>query len=1579
MSRSTKKELEAKETRGAQQKEKEQGSQEQDGQSTLQLMESMQQQFLVMFQMQSDGQEKRREQEREETRLQMEQAREERQMQREQDRDDRLRLLDVEERKRQEEKQERKELELLRVQQEEKRIRERQARDAPPMARMSLNTDIEDFIELFESHMATKDLPRKTWIAHLRPILNDKCRDVLWSLSPGSRDDYATVRGELLDKCGVRQARQADLFWNYQRQKGQSYAEMGRKVKRMITRVYAPATTVEEAADIIAIEKIIQSLPVQAATYVRDRRPKTTFEACDLADQFFTDRKTSPDHPSWSRSTRPEKKDNYTHQKPPWHSQEQTWTNTQGKPKTGDADGTEDKSTSVTRRDTNYGPRRPDDNWMKRQTCYACNKIGHLSYTCPTRVNIVYNPAVETGQAVLEGAIEGRQFNDLVLDSGAQMTVIREDAIPTECFTGKTMTAKGFGSTVQRCKTAIVDLEVGPYQDRVEVLAAPPEYLSHTALLGCDIPFFWTIMQSYAKQVDEVRTRSQSKKMVEQQKKDDEASATSGASPIRLEDLPDLHDLLTDDLEVADNTDPEEADKEDEEMDPTLQRMDQAMFLPDREPKKKTDPRVEERKHKANQHDLGTVDRDTLIQAQEEDPTLAGPRRESDCDAADSHYLREDGILYRCSQTDLGEDTTLIVVPEKYRRRIFEKAHSHPLSGHLGKRRTIKKIVKHFHWENITTDISNWCKECPHCQRGNKTKKQRAPLMPLPTIEEPFERVAVDLVGPLRRTKHGHKYILTLMDFATRYPEAIPLRKTDAKTVAEALVTIFTKTGIPKEVLSDRGSNFMSTVMQQTFAMLGVTHITTSPYHPQTNGMLERFHSTLKAMLRKTTGVADRWDEYLPYLCFAYRDTPHATLGFSPFELLYGRDVRGPLSIVRQQWAKKKTQSRSIVEFVQDMQKKLEEVSTLARDREEKTKAKVKTWYDQKARERNFEVGDQVLVLLPEDHCKTTAEWHGPYTVIRKASNVSYVIELPEKRQKLRQFHVNMLKKWIQAKQIATVLVADEEDMDQLAELPILTLEMTRNNTQPVIRAGLPPEQKKQLLEFLDSNADLFTPEPGSTDTLEHTIPTGESPPTSQHPYRVPVAWQSAVREEVQKLLTLGIIKPSTSPWAAPIVTVRKKDGSLRMCVDYRKLNSVTSPDTYNMPRVEELIDNLSEANYITTLDLTKGYYQVPVRKCDQPKTAFVTPQGKFEFTKMPFGLRGAPSTFQRLMDTILTGAEDFSAAYIDDVIIYSRTWTEHLDHLQAVFQRLRQAGLTLKQEKCQFAMATCSYLGHIVGNGHVQPELGKVKAVRDFATPKSKKDIRAFLGLVGYYRRFIPRFAEQSACLSDLTKQREPEKPTWKDHHQEAFEHLKAALETKPMLACPLKDQQFELHTDASQRGVGAVLCQRTEDDQERPVAYYSRKLLPRETRYSTVEKECLAIVNSIKHFSIYLLGQHFTIITDHGALRFLQTMRNGNGRLTRWAMALQPYHFTILHRPGADHGNADGLSRQSWPEFVTLPLEEEGDGQDLEKEDTNLRPKEGEGGVRDPSHSSYQDQSPVLKGLKIDHSQETSTIVTL
>ena len=203
------------------------------------------------------------------------------------------------------------------------------------------------------------------------------------------------------------------------------------------------------------------------------------------------------------------------------------------------------------------------------------------------------------------------------------------------------------------------------------------------------------------------------------------------------------------------------------------------------------------------------------------------------------------------------------------------------LSGHLGKNRTVARILRHFYWTGINKDIGQWCNQCPK----EPFEKAKAPLSPLPVVDEPFRRVAIDIMGPLRRTESRNKYILTYMDFGTRYPEAIPLRRIDAATVAEALMEIFTRTGVPSEILSDHGSNFMSNLMNNLMKSLGVKHITTSPYHPQTNGMVERFHATLKAMLRKTCSAAKRWDRYLPYLCFAYRDTIHSATGFSPFEL----------------------------------------------------------------------------------------------------------------------------------------------------------------------------------------------------------------------------------------------------------------------------------------------------------------------------------------------------------------------------------------------------------------------------------------------------------------------------------------------------------------------------------------------------------------------------------------------------------------------------------------------------------------------------------------------------------------------
>ena len=313
--------------------------------------------------------------------------------------------------------------------------------------------------------------------------------------------------------------------------------------------------------------------------------------------------------------------------------------------------------------------------------------------------------------------------------------------------------------------------------------------------------------------------------------------------------------------------------------------------------------------------------------------------------------------------------------------------------------------------------------------------------------------------------------------------------------------------------------------------------------------------------------------------------------------------------------------------------------------------------------------------------------------------------------------------------------------------------------------------------------------------------------------------------------------------------------------MDYRKLNKVTTPDPYPIPRVDDLLDGLGQAQYISKLDLTKGYCVDPASK---HKTAFVTPLGKYQVTVMPFGLVGSPVVFQRMMNTILADILFFASAFIDDVALYSKTWEEHIQHLTTVFTRLREAKLTAKGRKCELGMRECFYLGHVVGCGQVRPEQAKVSAISSFLQPQTIKDVRSFLGLAGYYRRFIPDFASAAAPLSDLTRKDAPDRVLWSPACQDAFDKLKKDLSSNPVLTSPDFDQPFVIQTDASNVGIGAVLSQSDEKGQDRPIAYFSHKLLPRETKYATVEKECLAIVEEVRHFRVCVTGIPFTVQTD-------------------------------------------------------------------------------------------------------------------
>ncbi|KAG6933769.1 hypothetical protein G0U57_018464, partial [Chelydra serpentina] len=408
----------------------------------------------------------------------------------------------------------------------------------------------------------------------------------------------------------------------------------------------------------------------------------------------------------------------------------------------------------------------------------------------------------------------------------------------------------------------------------------------------------------------------------------------------------------------------------------------------------------------------------------------------------------------------------------------------------------------------------------------------------------------------------------------------------------------------------------------------------------------------------------------------------------------------------------------------------------------------------------------------------------------------------------------------------------------------------------------------------------------------------------------VPYHMRQIIEEEVQAMLDLGVIEPSQSEWRSPVVLVPKPDGTRRFCIDFRRVNAVSKFDAYPMPRVDELLGRLGEARFITTLDLSKGYWQIPLDPASREKTAFATPTGLYQFTRMPFGLHGAPATFQRLMDRLLQPHRDYAAAYLDDVVVYSSQWEDHLERVAAVLRSLRAAGLTANPKKCRLGWQETTYLGYTIGRGQVRPLVGKVQALTACPAPTTKRQVRQFLGLAGYYRRFIPQFASIATPLTGLLTKDSPRRIVWTSECEDAFQELKASLCREPVLYSPDFHREFILQTDASEVGLGAVLSQEV-DGEEHPILYLSRKLFPRERNYAVIEKEALAVKWACDALRYYLLGAPFLLVTDHAALQWLAKMKNNNMRLTRWYLTLLPYAFTVRHRAGKDHVNADFFSR--------------------------------------------------------------------
>ncbi|KAL2102623.1 hypothetical protein ACEWY4_001791 [Coilia grayii] len=920
--------------------------------------------------------------------------------------------------------------------------------------------------------------------------------------------------------------------------------------------------------------------------------------------------------------------------------------------------------------------------------------------------------------------------------------------------------------------------------------------------------------------------------------------------------------------------------------------------------------------------------REALIAGQKSDTGLMLIRKtavssEESQVMAEGFYMRDDVLMrkWRPSDrpaTEVWSVVEQIVLPRSFRSEVLRLAHEAPMAGHLGIRRTQAKILQHFYWPKLHRDVVSFCRSCHACQVVGKPNQKipLAPLRPLPVTEEPFSRVLIDCVGPLPKTKKGHQYLLTIMDMTTRFPEAVPLRVIKAKPVLDALITFFSRFGLPKQIQSDRGTNFVSNVFQDVMCELGIQQITSSAYHPQSQGAIERYHQTLKRAI-KTYALQHPgdWDVALPFMLFALRDSVNESTGFTPFELVFGHEVRGPLKLIKERLIKQPFEG-GVLQYVALFRDRLSSACQVARDNLKGAQERMKVQYDKKAVERTFKPGDRVLVLMPMRGNSLSTRFCGPYIVKQRVGDRNYIIDTPDRRAQTRLCHINLLKAYV-GREPATVLVScvsvsDQPDVDGTECVEPVSMHVSNSDALHSLSTSLSylsESQQADIRALVEEFPDLFRDRPGRTNLAIHDVDTGDALPIKQQPYRVGPTKLKKVQEEVDCMLQLGIVQPSYSEWSSPVVLVPKPDGSVRFCIDYRKVNQVTRTDAFPIPRLEDCIDRIGRAQYVSKLDLLKGYWQVPLTPRAQLVSAFVTPDGLYQCQVLPFGMKNAPATFQRAMNTVIAGLGNV-VTYIDDLVCFSDSWSQHMSHLRQLFQRLRHAQLVVNLPKCELGRGQVTYLGHQVGQGLVFPRQAKIQAILNLPVPRTRRELMRVLGMCGFYRRFVKNFAAITEPLTSLL--RKDIKFKWSSSCQAAFEQLKAILSCEPVLRAPKFDIPFKLAVDACDVGIGAVLLQSDEQGLDRPVAYFSKKLNQHQRAYSTIEKEALALVLAVRHFEIYVSsGGEVLVLTDHNPLTFIAKFKSSNARVFRWSLVLQPYNLVVQHVAGKDNVIADTLSR--------------------------------------------------------------------
>ncbi|XP_045134079.1 uncharacterized protein LOC123517739 [Portunus trituberculatus] len=1320
--------------------------------------------------------------------------------------------------------------------------------------------DISNFLVRFERVAELLQIDKDSYAARLGCLLTGKATELYTSLSADITEDYALLKKALLTGFSKTADNYRLEFRQARIRVGENYQQFSVHLTRLFqawSEASDVAHTFEGLKKFILLDQFLTNLSPDLRVFIKERRPTDLPDAVRLADDWSSARHAYPK--AYSSSSRGTSK--AASGVSPTSSQ-------------GDSSKSSVQSTP------------------KKITCHQCGEDGHIRPRCPK------NPAPSrigkrsVPNYSVSGTINGSWSSNIIRDTGCSCVVVSEEVLPdVDVESCPKISLADYLGRVDKFPVVKCYVRCPFYTGWTEVVRAPIKFAG--ALIG-NIPGVMDPQVSNPSPAPLPDSSRASLSSELQPEVSTSASTVSSADQVhavttRAGRMKRLHPLVLPELQPLSMT-PQE-----------------------------------------------------FNQLQASCPSLTGVRQKASTGEVEKarngssfQYLYVNGLLYRkCLTSQLPNKVgqQCLVVPSECRQIILSVAHESPLAGHFSHRKTELKIYEHFFWPGMGADIRAYCRSCDKCQRmSSKGRVRPVPLQPLPVITEPFSRVAIDLVGPLSPpSSEGHRHILTLIDFATGFPEALPLKDIDSVSVAEALLVIFARVGIPREILSDRGTQFTSSLLSELHKLLGVKPIFTTPFHPSGNGRIERLHGPLKAALRKLCADKPReWHRYLVPTLFALREIPSDRTGFSPFELLYGRSVRGPLTVLKELWDNQDIQGeeRTSFQYVLELRNKLSECAQLAAQAADVSTARYKSYFDLKSQDRKFNPGDEVLVLLPSHTSKLLVAWNGPYKVLERRGNVDYLIDEP-RGPKL--YHANLLKRYhrravvnrlhvldeIQSletsePQDSTVPVVEEKLPDASStELPITADEWLDSSppSMPEINPSLPWEQRGDIEDLLLDYRDVFSTTPGCTSTIMHDIVLTTTNRIQARLYPVPIHLRPHFDEEVDSLLEQGIIQLSSSPHCSPVVMVRKSDGSYRMAIDYRKLNSVTVFHAEPSCNMEEDLHMFAGAKYFSEIDLCKAYYQIPLTDRAKPLTAFPTHRGLMEFCRLPFGLVTACATYVRLMRLVLAGLPNISF-YFDNIFVHSSDWPQHISALRATLERLRSHNLTAKPSKCRFGVHSIHYLGFVLDGEQLRPQNSKMEALCRITPPLSKKALRSFLGMIAFYRMFIPQASDYTGPLSDLLKKGVREPLAWDETALSCFNHLKQVLSSTPVLQVPDCGSPFILRSDASSHGLGSVLLQ-YHQGVPHPVAYASRKLLDREKRYSTIERECLAVVFGVLRFDYYLRGREFILEVDHKPLLYLETFKGKNDRVLRWALSLQAYRFRVVHIAGKDNVGADLMSR--------------------------------------------------------------------